>query len=808
MKRIAYSNVIRIIAFLLMQILVMTSLVLAFYFGNTITTTGYLEEALKGKSYLESQYFREQLITNINNANYFIECQQDFEVAGEYNENKEVTISQFLSNDKDVSIYSSSFSYKLQDLVEWSQESIETITLYELLNDNNFTENAKKIVQNPELIMDAWPKENSATATSQDEVNISIEEESIAIEQIKSLGINITSEALSIPIIKESYETTSGDSILSYYFSENDFSEIEKTSNEMQEALSTIAEEYGFYKKYETYFKGLDSSNFKIFIQDYKGDVILNNCIDESTDYLSYFDGDQIKGGIIYNATNKEFTFTDYINDDVYLDMFKVPNQVNYVYAVGIDANFPHKDEFLNGYQSFNNSRNSMIAMISSVFVILLCFIYLVAVSGRSAKDKVIHLNGFDRIKTEIGAGIMIALGIIVLVAINSNFYPYGGRISLIVGLGIETGLFTLGFLSLVKRIKAGQLWKNSLIYSMLHWMVVFVKNRKVTTKIVVMYLAFSVITLGLLGIAVNSGSFLILVVWFSFSGAVGFFLLREAVARQSIINGIKKISEGDLEYKIDTANLTGSNEVLANAINNIGEGLHNAVDAGVKNERLKTDLITNVSHDIKTPLTSIINYVDLLKRENIEDAKIKGYIDILENKSQRLKNLTEDLVEASKISSGNIKLEMSKINFAELINQTEGEFSEKLEAKGLQIIKTLPLDSVFIEADGRRMWRVIENLYNNVAKYAMPNTRVYVDVKSEADKVICSIKNISENPLNIDADELTERFIRGDVSRSTEGSGLGLSIAKNLTSLQKGTFEIYLDGDLFKVTITFPRVE
>jgi signal transduction histidine kinase len=247
---------------------------------------------------------------------------------------------------------------------------------------------------------------------------------------------------------------------------------------------------------------------------------------------------------------------------------------------------------------------------------------------------------------------------------------------------------------------------------------------------------------------------------------------------------------------------------VLANAINNIGEGLHSAVDASVKNERLKTDLITNVSHDIKTPLTSIINYVDLLKRENIEDEKIKGYIDILDNKSQRLKNLTEDLVEASKISSGNIKLEMSKINFVELINQTEGEFSEKLEVKGLQIIKTLPIDSVFIQADGRRMWRVIENLYNNVAKYAMPNTRVYVDVKAEANKVMCSIKNISENPLNINADELTERFIRGDVSRSTEGSGLGLSIAKNLTSLQKGTFDIYLDGDLFKVTITFPKVE
>lgn len=294
---------------------------------------------------------------------------------------------------------------------------------------------------------------------------------------------------------------------------------------------------------------------------------------------------------------------------------------------------------------------------------------------------------------------------------------------------------------------------------------------------------------------------------WLSFSAVVGFFLLREAVARQTILNGIKEISNGDLEYKIDTSNLSGSNEILADAINNIGEGLHSAVDASVRNERLKTDLITNVSHDIKTPLTSIINYVDLIKRENIENDKIRGYIEVLDNKSQRLKNLTEDLVEASKISSGNIKLEMTNINFIELVNQTEGEFSEKLENKNLQMIRKLPEEPIFILADGRRMWRVIENLYNNVAKYAMRNTRVYVDVKADEKKVIFSIKNISENPLNIEAEELTERFIRGDVSRSTEGSGLGLSIAKNLTTLQKGDFEIYLDGDLFRVTIIFPRV-
>ena len=234
---------------------------------------------------------------------------------------------------------------------------------------------------------------------------------------------------------------------------------------------------------------------------------------------------------------------------------------------------------------------------------------------------------------------------------------------------------------------------------------------------------------------------------------------------------------------------------------------MNTAVEASIKNERLKTDLITNVSHDIKTPLTSIINYVDLLKREHFENPKIQNYLDILEKKSQRLKTLTEDVVEASKISSGNIKLEFMNINLVEMVLQTNGEFSEKFENRNLKVILNLPEEPVYIYADGRRMWRVLENLFNNAAKYAMEGTRIYADIKADNLKVEFSLKNISEQPLNISADELTERFIRGDVSRSTEGSGLGLSIAKSLVERQRGKLDLYLDGDLFKATVTFDRV-
>lgn len=218
----------------------------------------------------------------------------------------------------------------------------------------------------------------------------------------------------------------------------------------------------------------------------------------------------------------------------------------------------------------------------------------------------------------------------------------------------------------------------------------------------------------------------------------------------------------------------------------------------------MKTELITNVSHDIKTPLTSIINYVDLLKRENPQDPKIQGYLEILEEKSLRLKTLTEDVVEASKASTGNISLEMADLNFVELVHQVIGEFEERFQEKNLSMMVHFDQDEAIICADGRRMWRVLENVFGNVAKYAMDNTRVYAEIKVNQPNVTFSLKNISAQPLNISADELTERFIRGDVSRNTEGSGLGLSIAKSLTELQGGEFKLYLDGDLFKVTITF----
>ena len=221
-----------------------------------------------------------------------------------------------------------------------------------------------------------------------------------------------------------------------------------------------------------------------------------------------------------------------------------------------------------------------------------------------------------------------------------------------------------------------------------------------------------------------------------------------------------------------------------------------------MKSERLKAELITNVSHDIKTPLTSIINYVDLLKQEDIQNEKAKEYIGILDNKSQRLKKLTEDLVEASKVSTGNISLNLENINIVQLIKQALGEFEDKFKKHGLEIILDCEENEIIVKADNKCMYRIIENLFSNISKYALDNSRVYIDIKKAPKSVIIEMKNISKDRLNITADELMQRFVRGDKSRTTEGSGLGISIAQNLTELQGGEFRLKLDGDLFKVEL------
>lgn len=302
--------------------------------------------------------------------------------------------------------------------------------------------------------------------------------------------------------------------------------------------------------------------------------------------------------------------------------------------------------------------------------------------------------------------------------------------------------------------------------------------------------------------IGMSSGHY-IFVTLLAIGSLVGLAWVLSQLSR--LIEGAKHLSEGDLSYKIDTTHLHGPFRRNADMLNRISSGCAVEVERRMKSEHLKTELLTNVSHDIKTPLTSIINYVDLLKKTDPQPKEAREYADVLERQSNRLKKLLEDLIEASKASTGNITVELAPTDAAELLRQAVGEYSERLTAQSLETVLRVGGESCTITADGRLLWRVFDNLLGNVVKYAMPGTRVYLDLAEQGGQSSIVVKNISREALNIDTDELMERFVRGDASRATEGSGLGLSIARSLTECMGGRFELSVDGDLFKVTLRFP---
>lgn len=515
------------------------------------------------------------------------------------------------------------------------------------------------------------------------------------------------------------------------------------------------------------------------------------------------------------------------------------PIQDDFIFAAAIDTDYPVQDAFYKEnrlYEKYGSRIRGTIFWGSGALIIfLVCVLWLAVVAGRSSTDEELHLNWFDRWKTGLAAAAVIIMwgfgtlagaafgglvlpsnvvtsvseaGIVQYDTYLSGTFPHIIWYSV---LALYTCcMFLIGFLSLVRRLKAREVWKNSVTRQACRFVYMLFKNINNIWRTVVIFGCFVLIEM-FLCILISSNIygyvsscfclFLLLVDVCAF-----IWLVCQSIGKYKIKKGIEHIAGGEVQYTISLDGLYGEQREIAAMINTIRDGLDAALAESMKSERLKTDLITNVSHDIKTPLTSIINYVELLKQENFEDPRIQRYIEVLEQKSQRLKTLTEDVVEASKVSSGNITLEYMDINFTEMLQQTSGEFEEKFKMRGLKEILSLPGEEAIIRADGRRTWRILENVYNNAAKYAMQGTRVYGDLTVTEQDVCFSLKNMSEQPLNISADELTERFIRGDISRSTEGSGLGLSIAKTLTEMQGGSFELYLDGDLFKVMIRFPR--
>lgn len=480
---------------------------------------------------------------------------------------------------------------------------------------------------------------------------------------------------------------------------------------------------------------------------------------------------------------------------------------------LAVNRSYPVSDE-LRTYADYFANREvivwcSVIGSGVSALLLLTCFVLSMIGAGMEEGRLAPRIYPIDRVPTELAAGIYAVLVMLIVIFLNWSwhspeniFEPERAAWSLFAAFLWQ--LFLSACMGFMRRLRAHKLWHNSICRMLIHTWRQVTSVRAASGLLLFFYIMVIVLNFLFLLLFKRSGIFPVLVI----DMIVLLFLLRDMAGKQSVWEGIHQISKGDLSYKIDTTTLTGESYEMARAVNEMGDGLQEAVEAIIKNERLKAELITNVSHDLKTPLTSIVNYVDLLKRENLPGEKVQHYIEVLDQKSQRLKQLTEDLVEVSKISSGNVELHMTLLQVQAMLDQAYGEFEDRLEEKGLTPVWQMPKEPVLIEADGRQFWRVLENLFGNLCKYAKENSSFSITVQTEEDQAVITVSNTAKEVLQVSAEDLMGRFVRGDRSRNTEGSGLGLSIAKSLTELQGGGFSLRTAGDQFAAVITFPVKE
>ena len=453
--------------------------------------------------------------------------------------------------------------------------------------------------------------------------------------------------------------------------------------------------------------------------------------------------------------------------------------------------------------------------IVFSFAICTLCCIYLISAAGYD-KDGNLGLRGLNAIGYDIML-VLCVIGISALIEVFSNlrwsFYDVYKFIACGFVFAGMTAVTLIGIMSSAAHFKMKKWWHHTLIwqcfYTVIKFIRWFMRNIGITWKLAAIVFGYSLIIfiLGVSSWEYNVGVFAVLLTFFVIAGGVCVAIWFGTQLKQ-LKRGGEAIANGDFDYRINSKELWPMLRSHAYNLNSAAVGMSKAVDDRLKSERFKTELITNVSHDLKTPLTSIVSYVDLLKKEDIQSENAKEYIDVIERQSAKLKKLTEDLVEASKASSGAVAVNREQLNIGELINQSVGEFSEKLEDAKIIPVINLPEEEVLVYTDGRLLWRVFDNLIQNIIKYAQPGTRAYFDLFEEEGSAVLTIKNISREPLNMSAEALMERFIRGDASRNSEGNGLGLSIAKSLTELCGGTFELSLDGDLYKVIITIPKSE
>ncbi len=566
-----------------------------------------------------------------------------------------------------------------------------------------------------------------------------------------------------------------------------------------------------------TVYSMLMDIGFDIEAEEHKLEQVLPN-----TKYRIWYDEELVASNYEREeyVESRESTeiLTFYLEDGTYQDvvvkmeLFFLDGFLSEDFIENHTANLKEEYESWEQIASYQNYflGGAIVAGILSLVLLILSIV----VAGRT-EEKEIHLNAFDKIPLDIIGAVWL-----VMLAIGASAMGDGALLGVVM-LGLCVLLASATFLSFCARVKAGKWWRNILIVKAVTWiwkkvklLSWFLKEDFIHTKMLRQALII------IIGVTVVEG--MLILVWFGgwgdiyvvalwmliFIGNAALSISWLLVCKnfQYLKDATIKVVNGDINHKIDTTTMIGEYQEFAEAINRIGTGMNHAMEERIKSERLKSELITNVSHDIKTPLTSIINYVDLIKKADCENGEVNEYIEVLDRQSQKLKKLITDLVEASKISSGNIKINLEKTDLCVMVRQLEGEFLERLEKAELELVVSHPERPVYVMADGRQMQRICDNLMNNILKYSMNKTRVYLTVEEKSTAISLTFRNMSKEKLNINPSELMERFVRGDESRNTEGNGLGLSIADSLAQAQGADMEIVIDGDLFKVVIEFTR--
>lgn len=792
-----------------------------------------LNEEEKGVTFEESKLFSKLLGNNAYDIIGYGAIRSQLETDGRYDAGKLIDVTAYANRYNNMESEYITADYYLEDLIKWSRSGFEYEDVYMTGEDaDRFLSRCNTVTK---INLNSSSYDGGTITYLNSDLSSMKQTQDVSANEFQT-GEYVR-EDVNATVLRNRYRSADGKNLEKYVATWDDYYTLCENLKKAADDLATVYEEY---LNYEELYKD-ENSNVIYFIRKTVGDDVQvytnmklkgnSNDLDVLKETLLLSCG----GYLYYDPSNMEYETNTLIEESTLryiLNGYEYAYPENTQVMIGVDSSYAAADSFQQAKNEFGKFVPYYWQYIAgAAFCIVLYLLLLVVLTMREGNagkretgEIIIRLKKEDRIFTEV----MILLAALIgfgfwkmLLWFIQYFRANADAMTLtfLTGAIVLVGSLFFSFLyySFVRRIKARTLFRDSLVRRLgqflVKWGKYFDRHSDIVLRVWIPFGVFAILSFALTYAALTNWKLRIaaicalLFLW----AAVGILLFRSAKARQLILEGIRKISDGDLSHKVDEKGMYSDDLVMARAVNSIGDSVRTAVETSMKDERLKADLITNVSHDIKTPLTSIINYIDLIKRENVQDQKIQEYIAVLDAKSQRLKQLTDDLVEASKISSGNIVLQWEKINLVELLHQTIGEFSEKFEEKSLHPVMRAPKSSVYINADSRRIWRVIENLFNNIFKYALPGTRVYIDMElvenpdNQEKWVILSLKNISANPLKVNPEELTERFIRGDESRTTEGSGLGLSIAKNLTELQNGYFEIVMDGDLFKVNLSFP---